>query len=73
MNSVSMEKFATRLKELRTEKGLSQIELAVATGLTQGAITYWETGQRIPNAKAIIILARFFGVSTDYLLGEKDF
>ena len=73
MNTVSMEKFTTRLKELRTDKNLSQADLAIATSLTQGAITYWETGQRVPNAKAIIILARFFDVSTDYLLGEKDY
>ena len=73
MNTVSMEKFTARLKELRTDKNLSQADLASATGLTQGAITYWETGQRIPNAKAILILARFFDVSTDYLLGEKDY
>ena len=73
MNSVSMEKFTSRLKELRADKHLSQAELATATGLTQGALTYWETGQRVPNAKAIIILARFFEVSTDYLLGEKDY
>lgn len=73
MNTVSMEKFTTRLKELRTDKNLSQADLAIATGLTQGAITYWETGQRVPNAKAIIILARFFDVSIDYLLGEKDY
>ena len=73
MNTVSMEKFTARLKELRNDKNLSQTDLASSTGLTQGAITYWETGQRIPNAKAIIILARFFDVSTDYLLGEKDY
>ena len=73
MNTVSMDKFTTRLKELRIDKGLSQADLAVATGLTQGAITYWETGLRVPNAKAIIILARFFEVTTDYLLGEKDY
>jgi transcriptional regulator with XRE-family HTH domain len=68
-----MEKFTIRLKELRADKNLSQADLAIATGLTQGAITYWETGQRVPNAKAIIILARFFDVSIDYLLGEKDY
>lgn len=62
-----------RLKELRLEKNLSQAKLAKATNLSQSSITYWETGQRIPNAKAIIILARFFDVSTDYLLGEKDY
>lgn len=62
-----------RLKELRMEKELSQLQLAKATGFSQSAITYWETGQRIPNAKAIITLAHFFEVSTDYLLGEKDY
>ena len=62
-----------RLKELRLEKKLSQAELAKAIDLSQSSIAYWETGQREPNAKAIIILARFFDVSTDYLLGEKDY
>ena len=73
MSTVSMEKFCLRLKELRVEKKLSQADLATATGLTQGAITYWETGQRVPNATAVITLARFFGVTTDYLLGEQDY
>lgn len=73
MYTASMEKFCLRLKELRIEKKLSQADLATATGLTQGAITYWETGQRVPNATAVITLARFFGVTTDYLLGEQDY
>ena len=73
MSTVSMEKFYLRLKELRVERKLSQADLATATGLTQGAITYWETGQRVPNATAVITLARFFGVTTDYLLGEQDY
>ena len=68
-----MEKFVERLKELRKEKGLSQAQLATATGLTQTAIAYWETGRRNPTAQAVIILARYFEVSTDYLLGEKDY
>lgn len=67
-----MNKFAERLKELRLEKGLSQAQLSKATGISQVAITYWENQQRVPNANAIIILARYFGVSTDYLLGEED-
>lgn len=67
-----MEKFAERLKELRLEKGFSQAQLSKATGISQNAITYWENQQRVPNAKAIIILARYFKVSTDYLLGEED-
>jgi len=69
---LSMEKFIERLKELRIEKGISQAQLAKDTGLSQSAIAYWETGQRIPNAQAVIILAKYFNVSTDYLLGEID-
>ena len=67
-----MKEFAARLKYLRLEQNLSQQELANATGLTQVAITYWETEKRIPNAKAVIVLARYFNVSTDYLLGEEN-
>lgn len=62
-----------RLKELRAEKGLSQAQLAKETGLSRSALYYWENGLKIPNAQAIIILARYFEVSTDYLLGEKDY
>ena len=68
-----MEKFIERLKALREEKGVSQAQLSKATGLSQSAIAFWETGKRIPNAQAIIILARYFGVTTDYLLGETDY
>ena len=63
-----MKKFAERLKELRTEKNLTQMQLSKETGLSAGAIGFWETEKRIPNAMAIIALAKFFGVTTDYLL-----
>ena len=67
-----MKKFSERLKELRIEKDLSQAQLAKATGLSHTAIVYWETEQRVPNANAIVILAEFFGVTTDYLLGVVE-
>ncbi|MCX4384478.1 MAG: helix-turn-helix transcriptional regulator [Clostridia bacterium] len=67
-----MKKFAERLKELRTEKNLTQMQLSKETGLSAGAIGFWETEKRIPNAMAIIALAKFFGVTTDYLLGVTD-
>ena len=68
-----MEEFARRLRELRKEKGLTQGQLAKATGLTVSAISSWENNTRVPNSLAIIALARFFEVTTDYLLGESDF
>lgn len=67
-----MEVFAERLKSLRIEKHLSQMELARKVGLSQTGIKQWENAQRIPNADAVVRFAKFFGVSTDYLLGLED-
>ena len=69
---VDMTTFNSRLKELRTSKGLSQDLLAKSSGLTKTSINHWENGKCTPNAIAIVTLARFFGVTTDYLLGESD-
>lgn len=67
-----MDNFATRLKELRTEKGLSQVQLSKATGLSRSVIGYWESGKKHPTSTAIITLAKYFGVTADYLLGLSD-
>jgi len=64
-----MSKFAERLKELRTEKGLPQIKFAKEIGYAQSIISAWEKGLYEPNANALIACATFFDVSTDYLLG----
>ena len=64
--------FKERLKELRTAKGLSQMQLAQAVGLSQSAIAKWELGKTEPTASAIILLAAFFNETTDYLLGVTD-
>ncbi len=65
--------FGKRLKELRIAKNMSQMELARATGLSQSAIAKWELNKTEPTASAIVTLARFFGESCDFLLGEKDY
>jgi len=62
-------RFSERLKELRLEKEISQHQLAKQTGISQKGISHWENEERIPNANAIITLAKFFGVTADYLLG----
>ncbi|MDE6210436.1 MAG: helix-turn-helix domain-containing protein [Clostridia bacterium] len=64
--------FNKRLKKLRISKNLSQDQLAKRTGLTQTSINHWENGKCQPNANAIVALARYFDVTTDYLLGESD-
>ncbi len=59
------------IKELRTERGLSQAALAREIGVSQKAIDYWERGINEPKASYILALAEFFGVSSDELLGRK--
>lgn len=59
------------IKELRTERGLSQAALAKEIGVSQKAIDYWERGINEPKASYIVALAEFFGVSSDELLGRK--
>ena len=61
------------LKELRTEKGISQQELAKQIGVSQKAIDYWERSVNEPKASYIVKLADFFEISADYLLGRKNF
>ena len=63
--------FAERLKELRSESNLSQAALAKAIGVSQKAIDYWEREINEPKATYIIALAKYFGVSCDYLLGQE--
>lgn len=64
--------FKSRLKELRENKSLSQMQLALKTGISQSAIAKWELGKTEPTASAIITLAKFFGETTDYILGLED-
>lgn len=67
-------KFGNRLKELRIYKGLSQERLAKELGnaITSSAIGLWELNKRTPNLDACIIIAKYFGVSIDYLAGLED-
>lgn len=65
-------KFQERIKELRIQKNMSQMDLSLATGISQSAIAKWELGKTEPTATAIITLARFFGETSDYLLGLSD-
>lgn len=65
-------KFALRLKELRQERGIGQIELAKKLEVSKGIISLWENGQREPNMYSLIKLAKFFNVTIDYLVGLED-
>ena len=67
-----MEIFAKRIAELRKDKGLSQSQLSKEIGISQAAIAFWEAGERIPGALALITISKYFKVSADYPLGLED-
>ena len=67
--------FGKNIKELRTEKNMSQKMLAEKIGVTQGAVYFWEKEINEPSAGYIVKLAKVFGVSVDDLLSyevQKD-
>lgn len=61
-----------RLTELKTSKNLMQKEIAEGSGVPLRTYQRYENGEREPSASIIVALAKFFGVSTDYLLGLSD-
>ena len=64
--------YGKRIKELRIEKNLTQLELAKIIGVKQSFISMWEHENIEPNIDNIIKLANFFEVCTDYLLGRQN-
>ena len=60
------------LKNIREKKGLSQVQLAVMLGVTQGSISAWETGRWEPSLDMIRRIAQIFGVTVDELIGDDE-
>ena len=63
---------AEKLLSLRTEKGMSQEDLAEQLGVSRQSVSKWETGQSVPDLDKIIKLADLFGVSVDELVREGE-
>ena len=61
--------FPNRLKKLRTNKSLTQKELATILNVSQNAIFNWENGKREPSIDMLRKIADYFNVSVDYLIG----
>lgn len=61
-----------RIRDLREDMDLRQIDVANATGIDQKTLSNYETGKTNPDSYAIIKLADFFNVSADYLIGRTD-
>lgn len=64
--------FGKKLKELRQEKSLRQVDLSLTMSVSKTTICQWETSKQEPSLEDLVKLARFFNVSTDYLLDLED-
>ena len=67
-----MKIFAERLRELRTEHKLSMKQLAKAINTTDAAISNWENNINEPKITYLRVIATYFCVTTDYMLGLED-
>ena len=61
-----------RLKELRKERKISQLKLALDLSMNQNTISRYENMEREADYETLIKFADYFGVSLDYLLGRTD-
>lgn len=59
----------TRIQELRSAFGWSQVELAKRLGVAKQTVSNWENENIQPSIEMLVRLARLFNVTTDYLLG----
>ena len=61
-----------RIRDLREDMDLRQIDVSKATGIDQKTLSNYETGKTRPDSEALIKLADFFNVSIDYLIGRSE-
>ena len=61
--------FGNKLKELRTQNGLTQQQLANQLGVTKSVVSFYERQERTPSPDILRKLAAVFHVSSDFLLG----
>lgn len=64
--------FSERLKELRKQAHLTQVELAGKLGIVQSSYADWERGRKKPTQDNLVKIAQILNVSVDYLVGNSD-
>lgn len=64
--------FPKRLRQLRKEKGLTQVTLAKTLGVSKGTVAMWETGKRMPGYDMLVRLSELFDKRVDYIIGTSE-
>ena len=63
----------TGLREIRKQKKLSQLKVAMDLSISREALSYYENGKRCPDLEMLVNLSRYFNVSIDYLILGHEF
>ena len=66
------QQFGERLHQLRRQKGITQLKIALDLHFTQNSISQFENGKRNPDYNTLISFADYFNVSIDYFLNRTD-
>ena len=61
-----------RLKELRKQRNITQLKMAMDLNMNQNTISRYENGEREAGYRELILIADYFDVSIDYLLGRSN-
>lgn len=64
--------FSERLKKLRKDAGLTQVDVAEKLGISQPAYASWERGTKKPTQENLVKIAQVLNVSVDYLVGNLE-
>lgn len=64
--------FSERLKDLRKQAELTQVDVAEKLGISQPAYASWERGVKKPTQENLVKIAQILGVSVDYLVGNSE-
>jgi len=64
--------FKKALKNLRTQRGITQEQLSALTGISKSAISMYENGNRFPDEPTLELLADFFNVDMNTILGKQE-
>jgi transcriptional regulator with XRE-family HTH domain len=67
-----MSNFKSRFKELRLKEGLTQEELAKRLKISRSSVGMYETGEREPDFETLEVIADFYNIDMNYLLGKTD-
>lgn len=71
-NKINYKILSERLLELRKDAKLTQEELSNKLGFLQRTYAYYESGERVPTTLKLLVIAQYYDVSSDYLVGRSN-